>query len=220
MNVDLDGTSYFTMPMVHGRSMADRISAAHLSPEPGEPMREMLGAFLKVCDAVAFAHSRGVLHLDIKPENILMEDRGAAYLMDWGLARLIGNPANGGAVSISLTAEDARVTGVAGSPSYMSPEQAEGSSGRVSERTDVFGLGAVLYAMLAGRAPYLADTIEEVVKQARFGQMPALPEVPLNAPWLGPIVGSARKAMAINPSERPQSALELKREVEALATNL
>lgn len=220
MNVDLDGTSYFTMPMVHGRSMADRISAAHLSPNPSEPMREILGAFLKVCDAVAFAHSRGVLHLDIKPENIIMEDRGAVYLMDWGLARLIGEPANDGAVSISLTAEDAWVSGVAGSPSYMSPEQAEGSSGRVSERTDVFGLGAVIYAMLAGRAPYLADTIEEVVQQARAGQVPDLPEVPLRTLWLGQIAGSARRAMSLNPAERHPSALALKREVEDLVTGL
>jgi eukaryotic-like serine/threonine-protein kinase len=218
MNVDVDGTSYFTMRMVHGRSLADRISATHLGPRPAESMHDMLVAFLKVCDAVAFAHNRGVLHLDIKPENIFMEDFGAVYLMDWGLARLTEKePVNDGAVSISLTAADAWVSGVAGSPSYMSPEQAEGSSGRVSERTDVFGLGAVLYAMLAGRAPYLADTIEEVVQQARVGQMPPLPELPFGATWLGRVVGSARKAMAMNPADRHPGALALKNEVEELA---
>lgn len=220
MNVDHDGTSYFTMRMVHGRSLADRIGAAHLAPQPAESMRAMLQAFLGVCDAVAFAHQHGVLHLDIKPENILIEERGAAYLMDWGLARLMETSACDGGVSISLTTADACCSGVAGSPSYMSPEQAEGSSGRVSERTDVFGLGAVLYAMLAGRAPYLADTIEEVVQQARAGQVPALPKVPLRTLWLGQIASSASKAMSLNPDDRHPSALALKREVEELVTDL
>jgi eukaryotic-like serine/threonine-protein kinase len=216
MNVDHDGTSYFTMRMVHGRSLADRIIASHLSPEPAVAVREMLGAFLKVCDAVAFAHSRGVLHLDIKPENIIMEDFGAVYLMDWGLARLAEPGATHGSVNISLEAADALVSGVAGSPSYMSPEQAQGSAGRVSERTDVFGLGAVLYAILAGRAPYLADTIEEVVQQARVGQRPALPGIPMGMPSLAQIAVSAGKAMAIDPRDRHPSALDLKREVEQI----
>jgi serine/threonine protein kinase len=88
LTMDHEGTNTFTMRLVHGRTLADWISSAQLSPTPSETMREMLGAFLKICDAVAFAHSRGVLHLDIKPENILMEDFGAVYLMDWGLARL------------------------------------------------------------------------------------------------------------------------------------
>jgi serine/threonine-protein kinase len=137
--------------------------------------------------------------------------------MDWGLARLAdGDPTGSGGVRITLDTADAAVSGVVGSPSYMSPEQAVGSSGRVSQRTDVFGLGAVLYAMLAGRAPYLADTIEEVVQQARVGQMPALPEIPLGVPWLAPIVGSARKALAIDPADRHPSASELRAEVESL----
>jgi serine/threonine-protein kinase len=215
LTMDHEGTNTFTMRLVHGRTLADWIASARLSPTPSETMREMLGAFLKVCDAVAFAHSRGVLHLDIKPENIIMEDFGTVYLMDWGLARLSA-PAreSGDGVSLSPEAAGGVVVGVVGSPSYMSPEQAEGAQGLVSERTDVFGLGAVLYAILAGRPLYLADSMDEVLEQARGGQMPSLPDAPRGVPLSARICQITRKALAFDPRDRYQSVLELKREVE------
>jgi serine/threonine-protein kinase len=215
LSLDHKGTSYFTMRLVHGRSLADWITEAHLSRNPSKIIHDLLGAFLKICDAVAFAHSRGVLHLDIKPENVVMEEFGTVYLMDWGLARLIDRNSNGDeVVAISPEAAGGAVSGVVGSPSYMSPEQATGSMGSLSERTDVFGLGAVLYAILAGHAPYLADSVEEVLQQARAVQMPALAEVPLGLPFLAAVGETTRKAMALDPRQRHQSALELKREVE------
>jgi serine/threonine-protein kinase len=203
------------MRLVHGRTLADWIAAAQLSPAPSETTREMLEAFLKVCDAVAFAHSRGVLHLDIKPENIIMEDFGTVYLMDWGLSRLTGRDRESGdGVVLSPETAGGVVTGVVGSPSYMSPEQAKGTDGLVSERTDVFGLGAVLYAILAGRPLYLADSMDEVLEQARGGQPPSLPDEPRGVPLPARICQIARKALAIDPGDRHQSVLELKREVE------
>ena len=215
LTLDHEETQYFIMRLVHGRTLADWITAAHLSPTPSETMHEMLGAFLKVCDAVAFAHSRGVLHLDIKPENIIMEDFGTVYLMDWGLSRLSArDPERGDAVALSPEAAGGVVSGVAGSPSYMSPEQATGARHMVSERTDVFGLGAVLYAILAGRALYLAASMEQVLEQARGGQMPPLPDVPRGIPLPARICQITRKALAIDPRDRYQSVLELKREVE------
>ena len=177
LTIDHEGTNYFTMRLVHGRSLADWISAAHLSPTPSETMHEMLGAFLKVCDAVAFAHSRGVLHLDIKPENIIMEDFGTVYLMDWGLSRLSTHARESSDdVVLSPEAAGGVVSGVVGSPAYMAPEQANGAEGLVSERTDVFGLGAVLYSILAGRPLYLGESVDDVLEQARGGQMPSLPD--------------------------------------------
>jgi eukaryotic-like serine/threonine-protein kinase len=215
LSLDHDGTSYFTMRLVHGRSLADWITAAHLEPNPAETVRDMLGAFLKICDALAFAHSRGVLHLDIKPENIIMEEFGTVYLMDWGLARLIDRNSDGDeVVAISPEAAGGVVSGVVGSPSYMAPEQAAGSMDLLNERTDIFGLGAVLYAILAGRAPYLADSVEDVLQQARTGQMPVLSEMPLGVPLLARVCQTTRKAMAMDPRERHQSALDLKHEIE------
>ena len=217
LTIDHEGTNYFTMRLVHGRTLADWITAAHLSPTPSETMHEMLGAFLKVCDAVAFAHSRGVLHLDIKPENIFMEDFGTVYLMDWGLSRLSARARErGDGVVLSPEAAGGVVAGVVGSPSYMSPEQAQGAESLVSERTDVFGLGAVLYAILAGRPLYLADSMDEVLEQARGGQMPSLPDAPRGVPLPEPICQITRKALAIDQRDRYQSVLELKREVEGV----
>jgi Serine/threonine protein kinase len=215
LTMDREGNNTFTMRLVHGRTLADWIAAAQLSPAPSETTREMLEAFLKVCDAVAFAHSRGVLHLDIKPENIIMEDFGTVYLMDWGLSRLTGRDRESGdGVVISPEAAGGVVTGVVGSPSYMSPEQAKGADGLVSERTDIFGLGAVLYAILAGRPLYLADSMDEVLEQARGGQPPSLPDAPRGVPHPARICQIARKALAIDPGDRHQSVLDLKREVE------
>jgi eukaryotic-like serine/threonine-protein kinase len=215
LTVDDRGTNYFTMRLVRGRSMAAWIASAHLSPTPAETMHEMLGAFLKVCDAVAFAHSRGVLHLDIKPENIIMEDFGTVYLMDWGLSRLSARDRESGdGVVLSPEAAGGVVTGVVGSPSYMSPEQAQGADSLLSERTDVFGLGAVLYAILAGRPLYLGESMDEVLEQARGGQMPSLPDAPRGVPLPAPMCQIVRKALAADPGDRYQSVLDLKRDVE------
>ncbi len=214
--LDPDGASYFTMRLVRGRTLADWIISAHSAPAPPETLRDMLGAFLKVCDAVAFAHSRGVLHLDMKPENIIVEDFGAVYLMDWGLSRLISEtPGGAPSVAVSPDAAGALVSGVIGSPSYMSPEQAMGTAGVVTERTDVFGLGAVLYAILSGRPPYLADTLNEVLEKARNGDMPPLPRSPRGTPLPARICHIAMRALALDPAARYASAVDLKREVEA-----
>lgn len=215
LTLDHEGTKYFTMRLLHGRTLGDWIAAAYDSPTPAETLREMLGAFLKVCDAVAFAHSRGVLHLDIKPENIIMEDFGTVYLMDWGLSRLSArDPERKDQVALSLEAAGGVVTGVVGSPSYMSPEQAKGTESLVSERTDVFGLGAVLYAILAGRPLYQADSIDDVLEKARAGHIPSLPDAPQGVPLPARICQITRKALAVDPRDRYQSALELKRDVE------
>ena len=216
LTIDHEGTNYFTMRLVRGRTLADWISAAHLSPTPSDTMHEMLGAFLKVCDAVAFAHSRGVLHLDIKPENIIMEDFGTVYLMDWGLSRLSAHARESGDdVVLSSEAAGGVVTGVVGSPAYMSPEQANGTEGLVRERTDVFGLGAVLYSVLAGRPLYLAESVDNVLQQARGGQMPSLPDTHRGVPLPARICQITRKALAADPGDRYQSVLDLKREIEA-----
>jgi serine/threonine-protein kinase len=156
-----------------------------------------------------------VLHLDIKPENIIMEDFGTVYLMDWGLSRLSASDRkNGDGVVLSPEAAGGVVTGVVGSPSYMSPEQAQGAEGQVSERTDVFGLGAVLYAILAGRPLYMADSMDDVLEQARGGKVPGLPDAAGGVPLPARICLITRKALAIDPQDRYQSVLELKRDVE------
>ena len=103
----------------------------------------MLNVFLRVCDAVAFAHSRGVLHRDIKPDNVMVGDVRRGLPDGLGPRPLIPTAPAERAVSASTSA--ARRSGVRGTPAFMAPEQAQGRAPRIGERTDVFGLGAVLY---------------------------------------------------------------------------
>ena len=114
-----------------------------------EGLHRLLLIFLKVCDAVAFAHSRGVIHCDLKPDNIMVGDFGEVYLMDWGIAWQTADAAGKGAVARP---------GIRGTPAFMSPEQARRSAKSLTERTDVFGLGAVLYFILTGRPPFPGKT--------------------------------------------------------------
>jgi eukaryotic-like serine/threonine-protein kinase len=131
-----DGRAFYTMRRVRGRRL-DRVRAE----DP--PLADLLRTFYRVCEAVAYAHANGILHGDIKPQNIMLGPFGEVLLMDWGVAKVIRDAA--GAVG----AKDPAV----GTRGYMAPEQTEIAGGPVDERTDVFALGAVLSFLLDGRAP-------------------------------------------------------------------
>jgi eukaryotic-like serine/threonine-protein kinase len=214
--IDREGTSYFTMRFVKGRTLAawirDSLSARTLS----QALHDMLSAFVKICDAVAFAHSRGVIHCDIKPDNIIVEDFGAVYLMDWGLARLIGKTEAGkSAVGVSPEVWAAVSSGgVVGTPAFMAPEQARGQTDRLDERTDVYGLGAVLHAIVTGRAPHAAADAEAVVAHAKAGQVEVPREGPDELPLPLGIRAVLERALAVDPASRYVNPLDLKRDVE------
>jgi eukaryotic-like serine/threonine-protein kinase len=220
--IDRDGTSYFTMRFVKGRTLAAWIRESASAGTLRGALHEMLVAFAKICDAVAFAHSRGVIHCDIKPDNIIVEDFGAVYLMDWGLARLIGkSDAGKSAVGVSPEVWAAVSSGgVVGTPAFMAPEQARGESDRLDERTDVYGLGAVLHAIATGRAPHTAghaDDAEKMVARARAGQVtltPAGTGSPEELPLPLGLRAVLERALAADPAGRYLSPLDLKRDVE------
>jgi serine/threonine-protein kinase len=130
-----------------------------------------LGILLKACDALAYAHAKGVVHRDLKPANIMVGKFGAAYVMDWGLARIVEHGAGAkalpdGAMTVHIetsrppeqTSEHdplrTQVGAYVGTPLYMSPEQARGDLANVGPRSDIYGLGAILYHLLAGIPPY------------------------------------------------------------------
>jgi serine/threonine-protein kinase len=139
------GVPYFTMKLVRGLDMHRWLGDRTRPAGSTERLQEGLEIFLKVCDALAYAHHRGVIHRDIKPENIMVADFGQVYLMDWGLARLIGKDSG-------CAALDAK--GAVGTAAYMAPEQAAGDPIDLDERADVFGMGAVLYEIVSGHTPY------------------------------------------------------------------
>jgi serine/threonine protein kinase len=150
---DAKGELYFTMKLVEGQSLrADRRRAGADS----DRCSTCLEIFVKVCDALAFAHARGVLHCDIKSANVMVGEFGQVYLMDWGGAQLL-KPGPGvdtsNWVRDSLPTAAARETQgvVFGTPAYMSPEQASAGREPMDERSDIFSMGALLYEIMTGR---------------------------------------------------------------------
>ncbi|MCP4678923.1 MAG: serine/threonine protein kinase, partial [Deltaproteobacteria bacterium] len=149
LGIDDEGHLYFTMKLIKGRTFKEIIREKGFSERTKRELFEQLQTFIKVCDAVAFAHSRGVIHRDLKTENIMVGEYGEVYLMDWGLAKLKERrPSRMDRESsidnrqeYVLPDEDGMVRATL---AYMAPEQARGDVEAVDERTDVFCLGGIL----------------------------------------------------------------------------
>ncbi len=156
---EVDGRPYFSMKLIEGTTLARRLADG---PLPSRQAAEML---VPICRAIADAHRQGVLHRDLKPSNILIDREGRTFVTDFGLAKRINTADGDASLSGSLTQSGA----IIGTPGYMAPEQAAGQRGEVSTATDVYSLGAVLYAMLTGRPPFQApsalDTVMMVLEQ-------------------------------------------------------
>ncbi len=152
-----EGCQYFTMKFIEGGSLAQRIG------EYTGHQRAAAVLMAKVARAIHYAHQHGVLHRDVKPANILLDEYGDPHVTDFGLAKIVEDERN-------LTLSGA----VMGSPAYMAPEQAEGSSKRISAGTDVYGLGAVLYHLLTGSPPFKGKSAMQVVAKV-IDSAPALP---------------------------------------------
>src|SRR5262249_35222514 len=177
-----------------------------------------LNRFAAVCNAVAYAHSRGVLHRDIKPANILLGPYGETLLVDWGLAKIIGRdqPAEGAEATLrpeSASSSSETLPGTAlGTPAYMSPEQAEGRLNQVGPASDVYSLGATLYALLAGKPPFEEGDVAETLQRVRRGEFPAPSRVNPRVPRA--LEAVVLKAMALRPEDRYGSPRALAAEVE------
>ena len=154
------GRAFYTMRFLGKQTLQDSIAEYHERREEGDedPMllRHLLIAFVSICHALGHAHSRKVIHRDLKPENIVIDSFGQVIVIDWGLAKVVDETSVEGRVdsSSSRIAEHTSEGQVLGTPLYMAPEQAAGRLDEVDQRTDIYGLGAILFAIVTGYAPH------------------------------------------------------------------
>ena len=224
--LDENGNPYFTMKSLKGETLGEilkQLRKGNATYQTRFSRIRLLGIFLKVCNAIDYAHSKGVIHLDLKPSNIVVGDYGDVHVLDWGLSTLIthlneydGEPVSWHSVDdVSLESGQTltrylessaqsrqRRNVVGGTPGYMSPEQAQGSTSDIDFQTDVYTLGTMLYEILSFHCPITGDTIKDVLQKTVRGEIPDLKN---RAPHLkipAALSAIALKAMQTDPTNR------------------
>jgi serine/threonine-protein kinase len=203
------GVPYFTMKLVQGMTFARWLAHGSRPPGSTERLEQGLEIFIKVCDAVAYAHHRGVIHRDLKPDNIMVGDFGQVYVMDWGLARLTKTkPASGEFAQMEAP-------GPVGTPDYMAPEQARGNPAEMDERSDVFGLGAILYEVVSGFRPYgnIADQ-QQLIERACAGAVVPVDIACMDIGITRQLRDVVQRATAPEPGRRYQTVQELQQDIQ------
>jgi PAS domain S-box-containing protein len=232
MGLLADGRPFFVMRMVRGETL-DQILKRR--DESSDEVPRLLAIFLQVCQAIAYAHSLGVIHRDLKPANIMVGAFGVVKVMDWGLAKALDEPELPDAIAAARavaqlgaeavpesTAVDAglhrtQVGTVFGTPAYLPPEQARGEIGRVDKRADVFGLGSILCEILTGSPPYTGASGREIYRQAaRADSVPLFSrlndcQVPID------LITLAKWCLSSDRDDRPRDASDV---VEVLTSYL
>ncbi|MGO9469988.1 MAG: tetratricopeptide repeat protein, partial [Isosphaeraceae bacterium] len=219
-----DGRPYYAMRFIKGDSLKEAIDRFHAGTSAtGDPgrrsleLRRLLRSFTDVCNAIEYAHSRGVLHRDIKPGNIIVGRHGETLVVDWGLAKATGKsdpsavertllpfPASGSSETLPGSA--------LGTPAYMSPEQAEGNLEALGPRSDVYSLGATLYCLLTGRPPVVGDDLGAILRAVQSGAL--VPPRQVDPSIDRALEAVCMKAMALRPDDRYGSCRALAGDVE------
>jgi PAS domain S-box-containing protein len=220
---DADQRPFYTMRFVKGPTLSEAVGAYHQRRRAGVSESKeciaLLNAFVAVCNTVAYAHSRQVVHRDLKSQNVVLGEFGEVIVLDWGLAKLMRDTEAEGVDPGSPLAEpstdEALVTmaGQAlGTPAYMAPEQAAGRLDEIDHRTDIYGLGAMLYEILTGQPPFAGDCTRELLRKVQ-SENPVrprdlVPDVP------HPLEAACLRALAKAPKDRFSSARDLAQTVE------
>jgi serine/threonine-protein kinase len=216
-----DRRPYFTMKLVRGRTLAVLLAERRpphptLSPTaggegrvrgPAEDLPRFLTIFEQVCQTLAYAHARGVIHRDLKPANVMVGAFGEVQVMDWGLAKVPGSASGPQATGADAdTVSDSSSGSVVGTPAYMAPEQARGEMGRIDERCDVFGLGAMLCEILTGQPPYVAQSRGDLFLLAEQARLADAFRRLDSCGADGDLLNLAKACLALQPDDRPRDA--------------
>ncbi len=208
------GDVYYSMKRVQGRSLADVLDDLR-SGDPSTHQRHnlvhLLGVFRTAAQAIAYAHTRRVVHRDVKPANVMLGDFGEVLVMDWGVARLLDDApeelvaVNLDGASLLATADGAMV----GSPAYMAPEQFAADGAPLSPASDVYALGVMLYEILALKRPFKADTVGRMLYLVAKGEFQPPSAIAPQREIPSEVEAICMKAMARRPEDRYQDAGEL-----------
>jgi serine/threonine protein kinase len=221
-----DGRPYYAMRLVRGDNLKEAIGRFHkdesLRGDPGRrslELRKLLRRFLDVCNAIEYAHSRKVLHRDIKPGNVIVGRFGETLVVDWGLAKAVGragsDPSSDERTLVPSSASGSAETlpgSAIGTPAYMSPEQARGDLDALGPHSDVYSLGATLYCLLTGKPPFEGDDVGEALRRVQSGAFPQPRAV--DASIDRALEAVCLKAMALEPEDRYGSPRALADDVE------
>jgi serine/threonine protein kinase/tetratricopeptide (TPR) repeat protein len=239
---DASGRPFLAMKLVRGRTLAEILEAS--SAKGGGELGRHLAAFEQICQAVGYAHSQSVIHRDLKPSNVMVGEFGEVQVMDWGLAKKAIDKNRSASETAPLSEESVedfdpldtlspsggslaetpagvgtptQTGAVLGTPAYMAPEQAAGRIREVDARSDVFGLGAILFHILAGRPPYLGGNVHEVRQRAAaadLGEAHSLMDGLLSAGEADPeVVRLCKRCLEAKPIDRPANGAQVAAEV-------
>jgi WD40 repeat protein/serine/threonine protein kinase len=228
-----DGRPYYAMRFIRGDSLKEAIDRFHQDPDAdfvagdsSVTFRQLLSRFLDTCNAMAYAHSRGVIHRDLKPANIMLGKYGETLVVDWGLAKAVGQPEIKSRSRPHVKAADEpplRPSGssghaetlpgsTVGTPQYMSPEQAAGQVDLLCPASDVYSLGATLYTLLTGQPPVLGTDVPEILNKVERGAIVPPRQIKKDIPQA--LEAICLKAMALKPEDRYKTAEALADDVE------
>jgi len=232
IGIDKDGQPYFTMKLIEGENLAQLL--INISKDtPGyrinNPLPHLLTIFINICNAIDFAHSKGIIHLDLKPENIQIGNYGEVLVLDWGLAKMADFDYPEDEVESALTPDSKQISNnlsnsnidktvhgeIKGTPGFMAPEQASGDNHKKNHTTDIYSLGALLYSILTLKRPIRGKEINTILNKTINGELtPPLERSPERniPPALSAIT---MKAMSLNQDDRYQHTHELIKDIEA-----
>jgi serine/threonine protein kinase/WD40 repeat protein len=233
-----DKRPYFAMKLVKGQTLSKLLADRE---DAGDDRGKFIGIFEQVCQTMAYAHSRGVIHRDLKPANIMVGAFGEVQVMDWGLAKVLqfggvaderksrmqqdqsiiqtlrsGVGSDAPVIgSVGSAGSETQMGSVMGTPAYMPPEQALGEIDQLDERTDVFGLGAILCEILTGDPPYVAEGGTQIFRLASRGKLDRCFQRLDECEADRDLVAVAKNCLGLKPSDRPRHAGEVSKFVTA-----